>query len=243
MRGARAVGLLLIDRRSREPAEHPPDHDPDDPRSGPHASDPLLRAESRLARIAARVLGHRGRRRQGRWRSADHDALVTILLPLLHHDLLGHRSLTRHGEDELVLPRIDPQGPPIKLVGERLTIDGDRHGADVAPRAVLRVEDDRRLRALQLVEPLRAVVLDQVGTRRVGAPAELLPGLRQLFLATEMLRLAVGIDALVLRVFGKRGGRVGNASAIRASSGDARPFAVTSPPVRYKEPSRLSRLD
>jgi hypothetical protein len=33
--------------------------------------------------------------------------------------------------------------------------------------------------------------------------------------------------------------RVGNASAIRASSGDARPFAVTSPPVRYKEPSRL----
>jgi hypothetical protein len=36
---------------------------------------------------------------------------------------------------------------------------------------------------------------------------------------------------------------VGKASAIRASSGDARPFPVTSPPVRYKVPSRLSASD
>src|SRR5580658_8244706 len=34
--------------------------------------------------------------------------------------------------------------------------------------------------------------------------------------------------------------RVGKASAIGASSSDARPFAVTSPPVRYKMPTRLS---
>ena len=36
--------------------------------------------------------------------------------------------------------------------------------------------------------------------------------------------------------------RVVSPSAIRASSGDARPFAVTSPPVRYKVPSRLRRV-
>ncbi len=82
-----------------------------------------------------------------------------------------------------------------------------RTPADVVARAVLRVEHDGWLRALELIEPLRAIVADQRGARGRGARAKLLAGRRELAAATKVLRFAVGVDALLLRHVSEDGPR------------------------------------
>ena len=86
-----------------------------------------------------------------------------------------------------------------------------------------------------LVSPLMGPLVEIGMGLAVGSP---LLVLHSTLRTAASLGVVIGLSAL-LTLFLPYHERVVSPSAIRASSGDARPFAVTSPPVRYKVPSRL----
>ena len=209
--GVPAAGALRVaPRRAGHQAEDGPD-------AGAHQADrtdrepqhPLRRGSRRRRRLRRRVLGRSARGRDGR-RSrgrAQDDALAAPLLSLLDDERLCDGGLAGLREDEDVAARIDPHGGAVQTVREELPVEGGRHVHEIVACGVLGVEDDGRLRLLQLVEPLRAVVTDHGGARRVRAFAEALAGRRELAGSAQVLGARVGAHALVLGDVRGDGGR------------------------------------
>jgi hypothetical protein len=139
----------------------------------------------------------------------------------------GRRGLLlapQRRDHPLLLALLDPQGSPERLVALGLDLDPvlPRINLDGVPREDrLAVEEHPGLRGCEplrlelhgdagdlladLVEPGHAVILDQRGAGGVGAHLQVLPGEPQLAGLPDLLRLHVGVEALLLRDrFGER---------------------------------------
>jgi hypothetical protein len=138
--------------------------------------------------------GDRGRRRCSRL--TDDDPLAPVPLALLEHEGLRDRGLALDGEREGVRARVDAEHLALQPVGERLTVHRDANGDEVPAVPVARVEEDRGLGALDLVEPLGAVVAHELGARGVAAREELRAGRGELPVAPQGLRMRVRLHAL-----------------------------------------------
>ena len=113
-------------------------------------------------------------------------------------------------EDERVRSRIHFERRPVEPVRERRAVDRDLDVHEVVARDVLRREDDRGHRLVQLVEPLRAVVPDDARTARATHMASFSRALAQFAGLAQVLRGIVRLDALLLR---RIGGGAGDATS------------------------------